>query len=94
MSPVKLTHEEAIARVNQVMVEVFEAEEESLRREARLAEDLDLDSLDGVDLVIALEKTFGCKLSEEEARGIRTMGDIYDKILERLEELEEAEKDR
>lgn len=88
MPPVKLTPEEAVARVNQVMVDVFEAEEKDLHREARLAEDLDLDSLDGVDLVIALEKTFGYKLSEDEARGIRTMGDIYDKVLERLADLE------
>ena len=41
---------------------------------------LDMDSLDGVDLVVALEKTFACRIPEEEARGIRTLGDIYAKV--------------
>jgi len=72
--PLSLSPEEIVDRVNEVMVRIFELEPGSLRREASLADDLDLDSLDGVDLVIALEKTFGCKLSEEEARSIRTLG--------------------
>ena len=88
--PLSLSPEEIVDRVNEVMVRIFELEPGSLRREASLADDLDLDSLDGVDLVIALEKTFGCKLSEEEARSIRTLGDIYDKVAQRLAECEKG----
>jgi acyl carrier protein len=68
--------------VDRIMIEEFEVEPDALRPEARLAEDLDLDSLDGVDLVVALEKTFSCRIPEEEARGIRTLGDIYARVAE------------
>jgi acyl carrier protein len=62
------------------MIEEFEVDADKLEPGAMLAEDLDLDSLDGVDLVVALEKTFACRIPEEEARGIRTLGDIYAKV--------------
>ena len=68
--------------VDRIMIEEFEVEPGALRPEARLADDLDLDSLDGVDLVVALEKTFSCRIPEEEARGIRTLGDIYARVAE------------
>jgi acyl carrier protein len=88
--PLKPSAEDAIRRVDDIMVDVFEVERESLRRDAQLADDLDLDSLDGVDLVIAIEKTFGYKLAEEEARNIKTLGDIYDRVLARVAGAETA----
>lgn len=69
-----------VSLVNQIMVEEFEVDPESIAPEAQLGEDLGLDSLDGVDLVVALEKTFKCRIPEEEARAIRTMGDIYERV--------------
>jgi len=39
-----------------------------------------MDSLDGVDLVVALEKTFRCRIPEGEVKKIRTLGDIYDNV--------------
>ena len=67
-------------QIDRIMIEEFEAEPEKLHREASLIKDLDLDSLDGVDLVVALEKTFHCRIPEGEAKTIRTLGDIYDKV--------------
>jgi acyl carrier protein len=89
-TPVELSAEKVEALVNKIMVDIFEAREEDLKRESLLGKDLNLDSLDGVDLVIALEKTFGCKIGEQEARGIRTLGDIYDKVLARTKAAERA----
>jgi len=80
------TPEELIAAVNRVMVEEFEADEEQLRPEAKLREDLGLDSLDGVDLVIALEVAFGFRIGEDEIRGIETLGDVYDHVRARLKD--------
>ena len=72
------------AKVQQIMVEVFEVDPALLKPEALLGADLGLDSLDGVDLVVALEKTFHCRIREDEARGIRTLRDIYKNIESRI----------
>ena len=74
------TTQEIQSRVNQIMIDEFEVEPAALIPEANLAEDLDMDSLDGVDLVVALEKCFGVRIPEEDARGIRTLGDIYARV--------------
>ena len=76
----RLTREEIIETVNRVVVEEFEAEPETLAAESRLREEIGLDSLDAVDLVIALELSFGFRIPEEEVKEIRTLGDIYEKI--------------
>ncbi len=72
--------EDIRSAVDKIMIEEFEVEPSALRPDARLAEDLDMDSLDGVDLVVALEKTFACRIPEEDARGIRTLSDICEKV--------------
>jgi acyl carrier protein len=76
----KTTADEIVGTVNRVMIEEFEATPDKLRPEARLRDDLGLDSLDGVDLVVALEVAFGFRIPEQQARGIRTLGDVYERI--------------
>jgi acyl carrier protein len=72
--------DEIEAKIRQVLGDVFEVEPELMTPDAKLREDLGLDSLDGVDLVVALEKTFRCRISEEDARSIRTVRDICDRV--------------
>lgn len=79
-----MTNEEIMAKVNDILVEGFEIEPSLLKPQAHLADDLDLDSLDGVDLVVALEKEFGCRIEEEEARSMSALKDIYDYIEQRV----------
>ena len=68
-------------KVNQVLAEEFELEREKMVPEAKIKEDLSLDSLDIVDMVIVLEKTFSFKLTErEKLLHITTLKDIYDFI--------------
>jgi acyl carrier protein len=81
------SREQIIAILNQILAEDFEIEPDLLRPEASLRDDLDLDSLDGVDLVVAIEKKFSLRIDEEEARSIRTLQDIHDSIERRLEKL-------
>ncbi len=66
--------------VNQIMIEEFEIEPSQIRPQARLKEEFDLDSLDGVDLVVAIERKFGIRIEEEKARQMATLKDIYDYI--------------
>ena len=75
---------EIVTMVNRVMIDEFEAEREQLTAEAHLRDDLGMDSLDGVDLVVALEMAFGFRIPEQEARGIRKLGDVYDRIRENV----------
>ena len=84
-----MTPEEIHAAVDQIMIEEFEVEPASLTLDAALDTDLDMDSLDGVDLVVALEKTFECRIPEDEARGIRTLGDIYARVEAGLQRVQE-----
>jgi len=71
-----------IAMTNEVFVDSFEIEEELLLPQMHLFDDLDLDSLDIVDLVVALQQKFGVQIrNEERIKEIRSLGDIYDFIL-------------
>jgi acyl carrier protein len=68
---------EIVTRVNEVLEGEFELEAERITPEAHLFKDLGLDSLDAVDLIAALEAAFGHRVQEEEARKVRTVGDVY-----------------
>lgn len=76
-----MTEHEIIVIVNKVFEESFEIEREKLKPEAHIFNDLGLDSLDIVDLVVALQESFGINIrNEEKVRNIRTLRDIYDFI--------------
>jgi acyl carrier protein len=77
-----MTEEQVVALTNQVFEESFEVEAAKLRPEAHIFNDLGLDSLDIVDLIVALQKKFGVQIREDErVRTIRTLGDVYGFIL-------------
>ncbi len=73
-----ISDQELKDKINLVLAEEFELDEDDLLPSANLYEDLGLDSLDAVDMVVALEKAFGIKLSnEEEVRSVRTLEELY-----------------
>jgi len=83
-----MTEQEAIKMVNEVFVDSFEIDPSKLKPEANIFNDLGLDSLDIVDLVVALQKKFGVTLrSDERIRNIRTLGDIHQFIFTLKKEL-------
>lgn len=74
------------------MAEEFELDPDQLKPEAHLFDDLELDSLDIVDLVVVLESEFQFKIREEQKiREIRTLGDIYNFVVEKHRSLLDAE---
>lgn len=83
----KMTEQGIADRVKKIMIEEFELKEEDLTPEASLYEELGLDSLDSVDLVVALEREFNFKVvrntDEEKIRAIRQLKDIHDFIVEK-----------
>lgn len=73
-----MTEQEIIDKTNQVFEESFEIEPHRLKADAHIFIDLGLDSLDIVDLVVALQNSFGVKIrTDEKVREIRTLGDVY-----------------
>lgn len=67
-----------VKMVNEVFRDSFEIAPERLRPESEIFDDLGLDSLDMVDLVVALQKRFGVELhSNQEVRQVRSLGDLY-----------------
>ncbi len=65
-------------------VEVLQVPKEKVTKEARFAEDLDADSLDLVELVMALEESFDVTVEETELEGIDTVGQAFDLIAAKL----------
>ncbi|MGO9767513.1 MAG: acyl carrier protein [Myxococcaceae bacterium] len=66
----------AIQIVNETLLSEFELEQSAIVPEARMREDLGLDSLDAVDLIVALEKALHVRIPDELAREMRTVGDV------------------
>jgi len=76
-----------VEKVNQVFEESFEIEKNELAPEKKIFDDLGLDSLDIVDLVVALQQKFSIKIRDDErVRNIRSLKDIYDYITKLGEE--------
>lgn len=67
-------------KVKETMVNTLGCDEEKIALEASLADDLNIDSLDAVELVMALEEEFGVKIPDEELGKMKTVGNIVECI--------------
>lgn len=76
--------QQLFARFQKCAVEVLSVEEAQVTREASFADDLDADSLDLVELVMALEEEFDVTVEEEELEGIETVGAAFDLVVGKL----------
>lgn len=75
-----MTKQEIIEKVNNLLVEEFEIAEDLLTPEASLKSDLEIDSLDFVDIVVLIDRDFGFKPKAEELKTVKTLQDFYDYI--------------
>lgn len=66
--------------VRDIFIQSFELQGEAITIDARLYEDLDIDSIDAVDLVVALKKRTGKKIDPEAFKKVRTVGDVVDAV--------------
>ncbi|WP_158933095.1 acyl carrier protein [Acidisphaera sp. S103] len=71
-----LSRDEILARLSADLQEMFEIPAERITLEARLYEDLDLDSIDAVDLIVKLGELTGRKIKPEAFKSVRTVGDV------------------
>jgi acyl carrier protein len=80
-----ITVDEAMfARFKKCAVDVLSVDESKIVPTAKFADDLDADSLDLVELVMALEEEFGVSIPEEELEGIGTVQQAYDLVVNKL----------
>lgn len=75
-----MTRDEAFETFKKCAVEVLAVKAEQVTPEARFADDLDADSLDLVELVMALEENFDISVPEEELEGIETVQNAFDLV--------------
>ncbi len=79
-----LTEAEVYEKVKSVIVEQLGVSAEEVTREASFTEDLGADSLDTVELVMALEDEFDTEIADEEAEKLTTVGKTVDYILSNI----------
>jgi acyl carrier protein len=71
-----VTEPEILERIRAIFEENFAIEPERVTRQANLFEDLDIDSIDAVDLAIKLQEMTGRRIKPEEFKSVRTVGDV------------------
>ena len=71
-----MTRAEIYQRVTGILVKTFELDPADIRPESRLFEDLDLDSIDAVDLAIQLQKLTGKRIQPQDFKDIRSVADV------------------
>ncbi|MBZ0293722.1 MAG: acyl carrier protein [Anaerolineae bacterium] len=67
-------------RVKNIVIELLGVDEDRVVPEARFREDLEADSLDLVELIMAFEEEFGGEITDEDAQSITTVGQAVDYI--------------
>lgn len=73
-----LSRQELQEKICQIMSEMFEIPLEKLTAEAKLFEELGLDSIDAVDLVVKVQELTGRRVDEADLRRVRTVRDVVD----------------
>ena len=74
------TKEEIFEKIKEILEELFEIDPAEVQLESKLYEELDLDSIDAVDLVLKLKEVTGKMANPEEFKATRTVSDVVDVI--------------
>jgi len=71
-------------RVRKILADNLSVPEDDVTTDSRFQEDLDADSLDLVEAVLALEEEFGVSIPEEEMEGVKTVGEAVNLVAAKL----------
>lgn len=75
-----MTKQEILHYLSDILVEAFEIDPAQIVIAARLREDLDIDSIDAVDLMLKMRPHFGQGLQPEVFKSVRTIGDVVEAL--------------
>ena len=82
-----MTRAELEQKTREIMAEMFELKMEQLKPETRLFEELNLDSIDAVDLVVKVQEITGRRVDQADLRRVRTVKDIVDMVEQYLKQV-------
>lgn len=75
-----LTKEQILEQLRNWMEELFEIDPETIQMESNLYTDLDIDSIDAVDLVVKIRQATGQQIKPEDFKSVRTIADVVETI--------------
>ena len=75
-----MSRDEIFTQVRAYMVSLFDVSQDAVTLESNLQTDLDLDSIDAVDLIVKVQEFIGQKIKPDEFKTVRTVGDVVDRI--------------
>ena len=79
-----MSEDEILAHVRATIAELFELDADDIRPESTVFEDLDLDSIDAIDLVAKLQQFTGQRIDEDTMRSVRTVQDLVEILARQL----------
>ncbi len=82
------TKEQILEKIREILTEQFDVDPEAISLDARLREDLDIDSIDAVNLIIELKSFTVKKLAVESFRDVKTLGDVVEAVYQVVMEQE------
>jgi acyl carrier protein len=85
-----MTEQQIFERLSAILAETFDIDPAAIRPEARLYEDLDIDSIDAVDLIVKLKPLVGRRLQPEAFKQVRTLNDVVQALLTLMQEGEDG----
>ena len=80
------SREEIYQKIVSALEQLFEIKAQQISLQSRLYEDLDLDSIDAVDLLIELKKITGKKIRPDDFKSVRTVQDVVEAVIKLLNE--------
>ncbi len=80
---------EPLEQVRRAIAELFELDLEDIKPESTVFEELDLDSIDAIDLVAKLQQIVGERIEEQAMRRVRTVSDLAELVAAQLDRLED-----
>lgn len=75
-----MDQQQIFSEIQSALVQLFELSPDDIKPESKLFEELDLDSIDAVDLVVFLQKKIGKKVDPETFKAVRTVQDVVDAV--------------
>lgn len=77
---IPLSREEIYEKISTYLIDYFEIDPTNLSLDSKLYEDLDLDSIDAIDLIVKLQELTQQKIAPTDFKQVRTVGDVVDKV--------------